>query len=90
MDYAWYDFVGNLGVAAIIISYLGIQLDWMSAKSMLYSWINLIGAVFILISLLYSFNLSSFIIEIFWIGISLIGIVRGILKRRSAPETIQS
>jgi len=90
MDYLWYDFVGNLGVAAIIISYLAIQLDWMSARGLAYSWINLIGAILILISLLYSFNLSSFIIEIFWIGISLIGIVRGFLQRRISPETTRS
>ncbi len=90
MDYAWYDFVGNLGVAAIIISYLGIQLDWMSARGLAYSWINLIGAIFILISLFYNFNLSSFVIEIFWIGISLIGVVRGFIERRNPPEVVQS
>ena len=90
MDYSWYDFVGNLGVAAIIISYLAIQLDWMSARGLAYSWINLIGAVLILISLLYSFNLSSFIIEIFWIGISLIGVIRGFLQRRTPPEMTPS
>ena len=82
MDYAWYDFVGNLGVAAIILTYLGIQLDWMSAKEMPYLWLNLVGAIFILISLIYSFNLSSFVIEIFWIAITVIGIIRRFLQRK--------
>ncbi|TDI74271.1 MAG: hypothetical protein E2O84_06100 [Bacteroidetes bacterium] len=82
MEYGWYDLLGNIGVIAIIGSYLGIQLDWLDARGLLYSVINAIGAVFILVSLLYSFNLSSFIIEVFWIAISLIGIVRGIAQWR--------
>jgi len=82
IEYGWYDFLGNIGVAAIIVSYLGIQLDWMDARGMTYSVVNAIGAILILISLLYNFNLSSFIIEVFWIAISLIGIVRGIAVRR--------
>lgn len=85
MEYAWYDFLGNVGVAAIILSYLGIQLDRMSVKGLAYSVVNLVGAIFILVSLIYSFNLSSFVIEIFWIGISLVGIVRGLRKQ---PEQV--
>jgi uncharacterized membrane protein YqjE len=35
---------------------------------------NLIGAILLLISLSYTFNLASVVIEIFWIGAALIGL----------------
>ena len=87
-DYAWYDLVGNVGVAAIIIAYFGLQMGWMEARGFWYAVVNLVGAVLILISLLYTFNLSSFVIELFWIGISLIGIVRAI-RVRSAKRRVR-
>lgn len=85
MEYGWFDFVGNVGVGLIILSYLGIQLNRLSARGLTYSLVNAVGAVLILVSLYYNFNLSSFIIEIFWIGISLVGIVRE-LKNGSASK----
>lgn len=86
MAYTWTDFVGNIGVAIIIGCYLGIQLDRMDAKSQLYSALNAIAAVLIIISLCYTFNLSSFIIEIFWLLISLLGLYRGRSGRRRRTE----
>lgn len=74
MDYHWYDFVGNVGVALILIAYLGLQLDRMDAKKLPYSIINGLGALLILISLLYAFNLSALIIEIAWLLISIFGV----------------
>jgi hypothetical protein len=45
----------------------------------------LVGALLILISLLYNFNLASAIIEVFWILISLWGIVNWFRSRSSEP-----
>ena len=74
MNYEWYDFVGNLGVALILGSYLLLQIDKVDSKSVGYSVGNAIGALLILVSLCFAFNLSSFIIEIFWLLISLYGL----------------
>ena len=52
----------------------------------MYSVVNGVGALFIMVSLYYNFNLSSFVIEVFWVAISLIGIIRGIRKRWSGKE----
>ena len=76
MSYEWHDILGNLGVAFIIGTYLLLQLDRMQSTSFTYSILNALGAFFIIISLMYDFNLSLFIIEVFWIGASLIGIAR--------------
>ncbi|MFZ9034942.1 MAG: CBU_0592 family membrane protein [Francisellaceae bacterium] len=75
MNYDLFDLIGNLGVIALISSYFLLQIGKI-APSALYSSLNLTASVLILISLCHSFNLSSFLIELFWIIISLIGLYR--------------
>ncbi len=82
-----YDIVGTIGVALIVVTYAGVQLRKMEVSSLAYSALNLLGAVMILASLAYNFNLASVVIEIFWIIISLWGIVVWIKSRKDAPES---
>lgn len=81
MTLSWYDIVGTTGVMLIVASYFLLQVGRVEASAPLYSWLNLAGAVMILTSLLYTFNFSSFVIEVFWILISLIGLVRAYLGK---------
>ncbi len=81
MSYEWHDILGNLGVSFIIGTYLLLQLGRMQSTSFIYSILNALGAFFIIISLMYDFNLSLFIIEVFWVGASLIGIARQLQAR---------
>jgi hypothetical protein len=74
MTYQWHDIVGNIGVIIIIATYLGLQLKKICADDLWFSIWNLIGAVLVLVSVLYNWNLSAFIIEIFWIFSSLVGV----------------
>ena len=83
MVYTWSDFVGNVGVALIILAYLGLQLGKLDGRGIVYSAVNGIGAALILVSLVYDFNLSAFVIEIFWIAIGLIGAWRWFRGRRA-------
>ncbi len=76
MNVAWYDIVGTVGVAAIVGSYLLLQTQRLRAEDLRYSVLNAAGALLILVSLIFDFNLSAFIIEAFWVLISLIGIGR--------------
>ena len=85
MSYSWTDLVGNAGVAMIILAYLGLQLERLDGRGLAYSVVNAVGAALILVSLLEDFNLSAFVIEIFWIAISLIGIWRGLRQEPAAP-----
>ena len=82
MNFAWYDLVGTIGVVMILIAYFLLQTERLSGQSVGYSVVNLVGSLMIAVSLLYAFNLSSFIIEIAWIAISIYGIVRA---RRATP-----
>lgn len=81
MTLAWYDIVGTSGVMLIVASYFLLQIGRVEAGAPVYSWLNLVGAVMILVSLLFTFNFSSFVIEIFWILISLVGLVRSYLNK---------
>ena len=76
MNYGLLDLLGNIGVVLLIITYLALQLNKLSSDGLPYSLLNLIGASLISVSLLGNFNLSAFVIEVFWALISLIGIVR--------------
>lgn len=78
MDYHWYDLIGNLGVATIVLSYLALQAGWLEGRGLRYSAANAVGAFFVLVSLCFDFNLSAFVVEAFWMAISLFGVVRGL------------
>ncbi len=72
----WYDALGNIGVALIICAYLFLQLGRIASNSLLYLIPNIIGAALILLSLSVAFNLSAFLMEAFWLAISLLGLCR--------------
>lgn len=78
--YEPHDLLGNLGVLFILVTYLLLQLEKVDVSSLLYSFLNAIGAGLILYSLFFEFNLSAFLIESAWLVISLYGLVRQFLK----------
>jgi|TARA_B110000914_G_scaffold222893_1_gene237271 hypothetical protein len=83
MNYQWYDVIGNIGVLIILGCYLLLQLNKLASSELSFSVFNGLGALLILISLTYEFNLSAFIIELFWLLISLFGVATYLLKRRA-------
>lgn len=81
MNIAWYDIVGTLGVVVIVVTYVLLQTGRVRSDQLVYSLMNAIGATLILISLYYDFNFPSFVVEFFWLAISLFGIGKYLLKR---------
>ena len=81
MNYNWYDLLGNFGVITILWCYLSLQIGKMDSDGLLFSSLNGIGASLILISLSHEFNLSAFLVELFWLLISLLGIITGLRRR---------
>jgi hypothetical protein len=81
MQTTWFDIIGSIGVGLIVLTYIMLQLEKLRSTDLLYSLLNGIGAALILISLFYSFNFPSFIVEFFWLLISLFGIGKYLLKR---------
>ncbi|MGH1599889.1 CBU_0592 family membrane protein [Campylobacter majalis] len=76
-----FQFIGFLGMICVVGGYFLLQLGRLNSDSMGFQLINLVGAVLLIISLLVHFNLGSFLIEVFWIGITIYGIYK-ILKNR--------
>ncbi len=74
MTYAWYDILGTLGVGVIVLAYILLQIGRLRSEQLAYSVMNAVGATLILISLYYDFNFPSFVVEFFWLIISLFGI----------------
>jgi hypothetical protein len=78
----WSDFAGFIGVLLIIIAYLLLQLDKLPSSSPSYSLLNAAGALLIIVSLIFKFNLSAFVVEVFWLLISLFGLTKALVARR--------
>jgi len=77
-----YAVFGFLGVTLYLGSYAALQLGYLNGQGGVYAALNLTAASSVLISLIAAFNLSSAVIQIFWIVISLIGLVRMYLLTR--------
>ena len=69
------DLIGFSGVALLIITYALLQLDRINPKGFWYSFNNMVVAILVSISLYYTPNLASWVIEVFWFLISVYGIV---------------
>lgn len=82
MTYALHNVIGNIGVVLIVGTYFLVQIGRMSAVQLPYITLNGLGALLILYSLWFDFNLSAFLIEIIWFLISLIGIGRVLVMRK--------
>jgi hypothetical protein len=76
--FAWYDAVGTFGVALLLVAYFLLLSERITSRDLRYSVLNLCGAVLITVSLAYDFNLPAFIIEIFWMAVSVYGIWRAL------------
>lgn len=74
--YQFSDLIGFVGSALIIGAYLLLQLKKISSEGLKYSILNGVGALLIIYSLIYRFNFPAFIVEVFWVGISIFGIFR--------------
>jgi hypothetical protein len=66
MELTLTDLIGILGVFIIIVAYMLLQLEKMEAKDLSFSVLNTLGALLIIISLLYDWNLASFLMESIW------------------------
>ena len=85
MNFHWFDLAGFIGVVLIIVAYLLLQLEKLPSSSQRYSLLNALGALLIMVSLIFAFNLSAFIVEAFWFLISLVGLWRSRSQKDSKP-----
>jgi len=77
------DAIGISGVLIIVVAYILMQIDRMDPKGFMFSLLNTIGAIFILVSLLYDWNLASFVMEVIWLSLSLYGTIKGYKNKQN-------
>lgn len=77
MNLHWYDWAGLLGVTTILLAYYLLQAGRLHGHALVYQLMNAFGALAVLVSLLYAFNLSAFVMELAWLAVSIYGVVRG-------------
>ena len=77
-----FDLAGFIGVLLIVIAYLLLQLDKLPSSALSFSLLNAAGSLLIMLSLIFKFNVSGFLIEVFWFLISLIGLSKWLAARK--------
>jgi hypothetical protein len=87
MNIHLFDLAGFIGVLLIVVAYLLLQLDKLPSSSPRYSLLNAGGALLIIVSLIFAFNLSAFIVEVFWFLISLLGLWRSLISRQNSQRS---
>jgi len=75
------DVVGLIGVAAYLSAYGLLQLGLLKVEDGRYALLNGLGATAILYSLIFDFNLPSFITQAAWLAFTIIGYARSRSKR---------
>lgn len=78
------DIIGYFGVAFVVVTYFLSQIGRMDSTRALYPALNTVGALMILVSLYYRPNPPSIVIEFFWLAISVVGVVRAVMKKGGA------
>lgn len=77
-----YDLIGLVGAALFVGAYAGIQFGRLDPHRPPYLLMNLFGAILVLISLLFAFNLAAFVMETIWGLVAVYGLIRYVLRRR--------
>lgn len=77
------DLVGSIGTLIVTAAYFATQMRYLNSDDLLFPAANLVGSLFMAYSLVYAFNLPSALMELFWILISVAGIVN-YLRRKNA------
>ena len=86
MPYEWYNLLGSLGVLLIVGTYLLLQIGRLASERPAFSLLNGAGALFVLVSLIFEFNFAAFVLELFWLVISAIGLWRAFRTKRKSGK----
>ena len=81
---SWPDLMGYAGVLMVLVAYTFLQARRMDGNGVWYPLINLVGAILILVSLLYKPNMPAIVMEAAWAVVSVAGIFFAIRAKQKA------
>jgi hypothetical protein len=82
LEFTPVDYLGILGSFLIAGAYFGVSSGRLDGEKPLFNLINLAGAAFILVSLYYRPNPGAIVIEVLWVIIALVALVRYAWRRK--------
>ena len=82
MSFSFPDLLGLIGAALFLVAFAGVQAEKLNAHGVPALAMNLVGAILILISLVFAFNLASFVLEACWGLVAAYGLIRQALRKR--------
>lgn len=80
---------GLLGAGLYAGSYIALQLGRLDGNSVAFTLCNTLAAAMVLASLVDQFNTSTLLIQVMWLGVGIVGLIRRTLPTH-ANETRQS
>lgn len=80
------DVVGIIGVICYQVAYGGLQLGRFRQDDFSYIGLNILGPIFLLISLVFSFNLAAVITQVLWLCLTAIGLAK-LIRSRGTKQT---
>lgn len=81
MTFDWADLIGLAGSAMFIIGFAYANISKAMDK-VLFNVLNILGAILLLISLKFHFNLAAVVLEAIWALIAMGGLIAEIARRR--------
>lgn len=87
MNIFWYDWVGYIGVALVLLAFFLLQARKLQGHGLIYQMMNILGAFGVIVSLMFGaspINWPAFLMQVAWIAISGYGILRGLRLRSAA------
>lgn len=82
-----FEALGWAGTITFVVAYYGISFGKLKADSLLYQWMNLLGAIAIAFSVFVKQAWPAFALEVVWGGIALVTLVRLVKQRKGRPNT---
>lgn len=82
--------IGVIGFLFYIGGFAALQFGMIDGNGVAFTSINILGASFVLLSLITAFNLASLLIQVSWIMIGGVGIYRHLIKTRTANRKLVS
>lgn len=82
------NFIGLIGVGIIVVSYFLLHAHLLKIENLIFSVLNAVSSLMVLYSLIYEWNTPAVLIECFWLGISLFGIIRVLIKKRNIRRNL--
>ena len=78
LSLSYIDAIGTAGTLMVVAAYFGTQMRYINSDDLIFPILNLLGALLISVSLIHNFNLASALMEVFWIAISIFGIIKAL------------